>query len=74
MTLAVRFNARPGDENHSPSRQRRLNKAVELRELIQPSLARLEDDPRCHRALKRTAKIRPSLRDEEVAHLAQKLG
>ncbi|HEX5080847.1 MAG TPA: hypothetical protein VFY40_02285 [Blastocatellia bacterium] len=38
------------------------------------TIPRLEDDPRRHRALKRKAKIKPSLRDEEVAHLAQKLG
>jgi hypothetical protein len=36
----------------------------------QPSLTRRDDSPRRHRALKRTAKFRPSLRDEEGAHFA----
>jgi len=41
--------------------------------MVQPSLTRRDDQPRCYRALKRTAKLRPSLRDEECAHFPQKL-
>jgi hypothetical protein len=40
--------------------------------MAQPSLTRRDDEPRCYRALKRTAKFRPSLRDEEGGHFAQK--
>jgi len=39
--------------------------------MVQPSLTRRDDEPRCHRALKRTAKFRPSLRDEEADRFAQ---
>jgi len=50
MILAVRFNARFGDENPYQSRQRRLNKN-HANVIVQPSLPRLEDEPRCRRAL-----------------------
>jgi hypothetical protein len=35
--------------------------------MVQPSLTRRDDETRRHRALKRMAKVRPSLRDEEGA-------
>jgi hypothetical protein len=49
----------------------RLNRAPLI---VQPSLTRRQDEPRCYRALKRTAKFRPSLRDEECARFTQKMG
>jgi hypothetical protein len=42
--------------------------------MVQPSLTRRDDETRRHRALKRTAKFRPSLRDEEGAQFVQKFG
>jgi hypothetical protein len=33
--------------------------------MVQPSLTRRDDEPRRYRALKRTAKVMPSLRDED---------
>jgi len=41
--------------------------------MVQSSLTRRDEKPRRHRALKRTAKIKPSLRDEEDAHFVRKL-
>jgi hypothetical protein len=75
MTLAVRFNARSGNIKPFPSRQRRLNWLLNLanRE-VQPSLTRRDDEPRRHHALKRAAKFKPSLRDEEGGQFAQKCG
>jgi hypothetical protein len=71
MILAVRFNARSGDKSRSPSRQRRLDRRLNRANLmIQPSLTRRDDEPRRYRALKRAAKLKPSLRDEEGAHFA----
>jgi hypothetical protein len=42
--------------------------------MVQPSLTRRDDEPRRYRALKRTAKVMPSLRDEKCAHFALKCG
>jgi hypothetical protein len=42
--------------------------------MVQPSLTRRDDEMRRHRALKRTAKFKPSLCDEEGPHFVQKFG
>jgi hypothetical protein len=42
--------------------------------MVQPSLTRRDDEMRRYRALKRTAKVRPSLRDEECSYFAKKCG
>jgi hypothetical protein len=39
--------------------------------MVQPSLTRRDDQLRLYRALKRAAKFKPSLRDEECAPFAQ---
>jgi hypothetical protein len=38
--------------------------------MVQPSLTRQDDEPRCYRALKRVANFRQSQRDEEGAFRA----